>query len=99
MTAKDPEQLSLDVATVWRYERVSCPHPDILKAYLAGGLDDGAAGFLEFHLGESRCPYCNATVEDLKLCDEEAADSGFSDLRDRLLRSTVTALRDPSGSD
>ena len=35
------------VASVWREERVSCPHPDILQAYDAGALPGGAAEFLE----------------------------------------------------
>jgi len=91
------DQLSFTVATVWREERVSCPHADILKAWLAGSLDPDAAAFVEFHLDESQCPYCNAVLEDLRLSEKEVHDSGFEDLRDRLMRSTVAALKRASG--
>ncbi len=40
------EELAFTVATVWRDERVSCPHLDILRAWLGGALTGGAAGFV-----------------------------------------------------
>ncbi len=54
--------------------------------------------FVRFHLQESQCPYCRAVVEDQQLSDGEAAQTGLDDLRDRLLRSTVAALRRVSGA-
>lgn len=96
--APDHDDLELTVGAVWREERVSCPHPDILRAYLAHSLDSGAMGFVSFHLGESLCPYCNSVVEDLRLSDTEAAKAGLASVRDRLLRSTVTALRGAAGA-
>ena len=88
----DPH-LTFTVASVWREERISCPHPHVLQSHLQGGLDGGAAEFVQFHLTESQCPYCNAVVEDLKARDSEAKEQQLEDLRDRLLRSTVTELR------
>ena len=41
----EPRQSELDarlaftVATVWRSERISCPHPPALQSWLPGGLD------------------------------------------------------------
>ena len=92
------DDLELTVGTVWREERVSCPHPDILQAWLAQSLETGAMGFVTFHLRESLCPYCNAVVEDLRLSDTEARQAGLEQVRDRLLRSTVTALRGAAGA-
>ncbi len=92
------EALFFTVATVWREERVSCPHQDILRAYGTGALEPGAMDFVRFHLQESQCPYCSAVVEDQQLSDGEAAKTGLDDLRDRLLRSTVAALRRVSGA-
>ena len=86
-------ELMFTVATVWREERVSCPHPDILKAFLAGALEQEAADFVTFHLDESQCPYCQAVVEDLRADETDAAQADFEGIRSRLLRSTVTALR------
>ena len=89
----DDDALAFSVATVWREERVSCPHPQILRAYLTGGLPEGAQAFLKFHLEDSQCPYCLATLDDLRAEDEAAADVQMEDMRDRILRSTVTELR------
>ncbi len=86
-------KLAFTVATVWREERISCPHPHLLQSWLQAGLDGGAAEFVAFHLHDSKCPYCNAVVDDLKARESDARNAGLEDLRDRLLRSTVAALR------
>jgi hypothetical protein len=88
----DPK-LAFTVATVWRDERISCPHPHLLQSWLQGSLTGGARDFLAFHLQDSKCPYCNAVVDDLRARDTAAKSPALEDLRDRLLRSTVAALR------
>jgi hypothetical protein len=90
----DPDAaLAFTVASVWREERISCPHPDLLASYLAESLDGGAAEFLDFHVRESQCPWCNAVLADLRAADARAREPQLDDLRDRILRSTVSALR------
>jgi protein-disulfide isomerase len=93
--AEDPleAELAFTVASVWRQHRISCPHPDLLQSWLVGGLPAGAAEFVDFHLHESQCPYCRATVEDLRAREDQAKAPALADLRDRLLRSTTAALR------
>lgn len=86
-------RLAFTVASVWRSERISCPHPHVLHSWLTGGLTGGAAEFVAFHLQESQCPYCSAVVEDLKARDDLAARPVLEDLKDRLLRSTVAELK------
>ncbi len=86
-------KLAFTVATVWREERISCPHPHLLQSWLQGGLPGGAADFVQFHLRDSQCPYCNAIVEDLRVRDDHAKTPVLEDMRDRLLRSTVAAMR------
>jgi hypothetical protein len=98
MNHRDDEQLAFTVATVWREERVSCPHPDILHAYESGALTVGAREFLAFHLGESACPYCNSVLEDLRARQRDADEVRLSDLKDRLMRSTVSELRRKTGA-
>lgn len=88
----DPE-LMFTVASVWREERVSCPHPDILQSWSSGSLEGGAADFIAFHVGESQCPYCNAVLADLAARDSDAQRAEMAGLRDRLLRSTAVELR------
>src|SRR4030095_12772693 len=74
MTASSSDDaLSFTVSTVWREERVSCPHPDVLRAYQTASLPEGAMLFLRFHLEESQCPYCSAVLEDLRVADERSA--------------------------
>ncbi|MCK5943133.1 MAG: hypothetical protein KAI24_14230 [Planctomycetes bacterium] len=85
-------KLSFTVASVWRAERISCPHPHVLQSYLQGSLDGGAREFVAFHLQESECPYCNATIDDLKARDDDAKQPVLADMKDRLLRSTVAEL-------
>lgn len=92
------EELLFTVAGVWREERVSCPHPDVLRAYQMDSLPEGAAAFVRFHLEESQCPYCNATLEDLRVAEEEGHER-LEELRDRLMRSTIAALRRSRRSD
>lgn len=95
MNGDDPIDagLAFTVSTVWREERISCPHPHILQSWLQGGMTGGAAEFVAFHLQESKCPWCNAVVEDLQVCEGRARADVPPDLRDRLLRSTVAELR------
>ncbi len=90
---EDDEKLTFTVGTVWREQRVSCPHPDILRAYLAAALEQGAMDFLQFHLEECECPYCNAVIKDFRARDEETSRERFVGLRDKLMRSTTAALR------
>jgi hypothetical protein len=86
-------KLAFTVATVWRQERVSCPHPHVLQSWLQQSLPSGAADFVAFHLQDSQCPYCNAVVDDLRARDASALRPELEDMRDRLLRSTVAELR------
>ena len=86
-------ELAFTVAAIWRQERISCPHAHVLQSWLQGGLQAGAAEFVEFHLRDSSCPYCNAIVEDLKAQDDSARSPALEDMKERLLRSTVAAVR------
>ena len=97
MDIHESEELAFTVAAVWREERVSCPHPDLLQAYETRSLQDGALQFLDFHLNESECPYCNAVLGDLRARQSEAESTPLSGLKVRLFRPTVTELRRVSG--
>lgn len=87
------QKLAFTVAAVWREDRITCPHPDLWQSWLSGALTGGAAEFLAFHLQESQCPFCNAVVEDLKAREDNARRPQLRDLQDKLLRSTVSELR------
>ena len=97
MSNHDDELLAFTVASVWREERVSCPHPDLIQAYETKSLAAGAMEFMAFHLTESSCPYCNSILEDLRSRQKDADETRMSDLKDRMFRSTVSELRRASG--
>lgn len=86
-------EVELAVAAVWRAARVSCPHPDLLRSHHAGALDAAAAEFVAFHVGESRCPWCRAVLDACAAEDDAARQVPAADLRDRLMRSTIAAVR------
>jgi len=98
MTARDHQdeeaRLLFTVASVWREERVSCPHPDVLRAWVGGSLGEAPAEFVAFHVRESQCPYCNAVLDEMRDGDESAQRVRLDGLRERLHRSTIAALRD-----
>ena len=91
----DEDGLEFTVATTWREERVSCPHPDILRAWASGALAAEPAEFIEFHLRESGCPYCNAILEDQRELEDASQARTLAGMQERLLRSTISALRSP----
>ncbi|HHI79845.1 MAG TPA: hypothetical protein ENK02_07670 [Planctomycetes bacterium] len=90
------DQMTFTLGQVWREMRVSCPHPDLLLAWKEGSLEPGASDYLEFHVNEAECPYCQAVVEDLERRGKDAAEESalLEELRESLLSSTRTFLRD-----
>lgn len=93
------EQLVLTVGMVWRESRVSCPHRDILRAYRDGALEEGPAGYLRWHIDRAQCPFCQAQLDDFAREDSEAVGEQLDGLRDRLLSSTMSILREKRAGD
>jgi len=81
------------VASTWRAERVSCPHPDLLRAFLEGSLEEGPAGFLRFHLERAACPWCTAAAEAIGRAAHLPPPAAGSGVLERTLRSTLLGLR------
>ena len=84
-----------DVSLIWREERVSCPHEDLLRAWVEGGLQAGPAGFVAFHVETARCPWCSEKVQEIREAREgrplprEEVESAT----EKALRSTFMGLR------
>ena len=81
----------LDVATIWRAYRTSCPARHWLARHLAGTLDEGPKGFVRFHLEEMECPWCQANVDDLS-----QREDALEPLIERVCASTAQYLRSRS---
>ena len=86
------ERLEVTVGMVWRDQRVSCPHADILRSYVDKALSAGAMDYLRFHIEECRCPYCGAVVDEVVAREADTGKS-LKSLKDRLMRSTAVYLR------
>ena len=86
------DELDLTVSTIWREDSISCPHRDILQAYLDGSLDAESRGYLEFHVKEIGCPYCRANLGDLEASAADDESLRKQEQEDRLLRSTQAFL-------
>ena len=86
----DHRLLDLDVRRVWKDRKVSCPdRPWIASYLLGGGLSEGSAGFVRFHLEEMKCPICIANRDDL--ADIERSE--LEPLIQRLRASTRQVLQ------
>jgi RNA polymerase sigma factor (sigma-70 family) len=78
----------LDVAAIWRAARVSCPARHWLARKLADSLAPGPAEFIEFHLAEMKCDWCQANLDDLA-----SQVSNIEPLLERVRASTARYLR------
>jgi RNA polymerase sigma factor (sigma-70 family) len=78
------------VQDVWRRGRVSCPARHWLARLATGGLDEGPASYLRFHLDEMKCEWCQANVDDLGRLDEHTE---IAPLLERVGQSTLHYLR------
>ena len=85
---REDEQFDMSVSRVWVQERISCPHRDILRAYLSGGLPGGKRDYVEFHLRVIECPFCLANLEDLDV----ATSAEKEELRRRVRKAAEKTL-------
>jgi len=60
------------LGAIWRRRRLTCPSREQLGSFLLGVLDPGHTAYLQFHLDEVGCRYCNASITDLR--EQHAAD-------------------------
>jgi RNA polymerase sigma factor (sigma-70 family) len=82
--------LDFDVSEIWRQQRVSCPARHWIARQVTGNLDEGPRKFLEFHLNEMECPWCQANLEDLSRVQQKAS---LEPMIERVHASTLQYLR------
>lgn len=92
----DERLFDVDIRSLWRDKRVSCPARHWIARLVAGTLDADARLFILFHLDEMKCPYCGANRDDLSRAGKEAE---LELLIERLRESTRRYLRSRSGPD
>lgn len=86
----DERIFDLDIKTLWREKRVSCPARHWIARLVAGTLEEQPRLFVQFHLDEMKCPWCLANRDDLSSAGKEAE---LELLIERLRESTRQFLR------
>ena len=89
VTGESAAGIELSVMNAWRAGRVSCPSRYWIARMIAGNLPDEPASFVQFHLEEMKCEFCQANYDDLQRLDDEGEDPLLS----RIQASTVQFLR------
>jgi RNA polymerase sigma factor (sigma-70 family) len=74
---------------IWEENRPSCPKRSTVGGYLLHTLDTQWQDYVEFHLVQLGCRFCQANLDDLKSQQEEAPRV----LRERIMQSTVGFFR------
>jgi RNA polymerase sigma factor (sigma-70 family) len=92
----DERLFDVDIRSLWRDQRVSCPARHWIARLLAETLDADAKLFILFHLDEMKCPWCQANRDDLSRADQAAE---LEVLIERLRESTRRYLRSRTGPD
>lgn len=80
------------ISEIWRRHRVSCPTREQLGSYLLSALMDAQRDYIEFHLNEMQCRYCQSNLEDLQSASN-ATDSSVQVRRQRYFQSSAGYLR------
>ena len=80
------------LGSVWRRSRASCVARAVLSQHLLGTLEPEWADYVRFHVDTIRCPYCTASLEDLRR--QYADRAGASVRTDKLFQSSVGILRE-----
>lgn len=80
------------LGAIWRRRRLTCPSREQLGSFLLGVLDPNYSAYLQFHLDEVGCRYCNASVEDLRAQNAEASAQESQTRRTKYFQSSAGYL-------
>lgn len=65
---------AVSIGSVWRRERLTCASRDELGSYLLGTLDPNRREYLDWHLRLVGCPFCRASLDDLRRQQSESPE-------------------------
>ena len=63
------------IGAIWRRGRLSCPDRAELGRFVLGTLSSEQAGYIQFHIDEIGCRYCQANLADLQTAGEKTQQS------------------------
>jgi RNA polymerase sigma factor (sigma-70 family) len=76
---------------VWEEYRPACPKRSTIGRFLLGTLDEPWQEYVEFHLNQLKCEFCNANLADLQKQESEQPKK----LHDRVYQSTIGFFQKP----
>jgi hypothetical protein len=82
------------VGEIWRRHRLSCPSRERLVAFHQQEVDSAEATYIQFHLGEIGCIYCQANLADISTTAEDQRKQA-TPRRQRLFEKSAPRLRKP----
>jgi hypothetical protein len=80
------------IGEIWRRHRISCPSREQLGSYLLDALDKQQLDYYRFHIEEVGCRFCNANLHDLRMQQEETAET-VATRRTKYFQSSAGYLR------
>ncbi len=60
------------IGEIWRRHRISCPNRQQLGSYLLGAVMEDVRDYIEFHIQQIGCRYCQSNLEDLKRAQQDS---------------------------
>jgi hypothetical protein len=78
------------IGDIWRRHRISCPTREELGSYLLSAMTDEQMTYINFHLEELGCRYCQSNLTDLKASQQR---DSVAARRRKYFQSSVGRLR------
>ena len=87
------QSLQISISELWFRERVSCPRDALLQAYQEGSLGAEERKYVEFHVEDLECPYCQGILGDLQVSGDRVEVKRRSRSREKVGEATTSLLR------
>lgn len=87
---EERDQGGHSIGEIWRRHRLSCLTRDQLAAFAGGAVSSALASYIEFHLTEIGCRFCQANLDDLQSL---AKQKGKGQVQRRYFESSAGMLR------
>ncbi len=79
------------IGEIWRRHRLSCPSREELGSYLLNALMDEQVKYIEFHLQQTGCRFCQSNLDDLRRHQTNAPQE-IASRRQKYFQSSVGRL-------
>ena len=79
------------IGEIWRRHRMSCPSRDELGSYLLGALIDDQVSYIECHIQQVGCRFCQSNLDDLRRL-QTAEPKDTEQRRQKFFQSSVGRL-------